>query len=59
MRLKPVSGRPVPDPAFGDLLPDAGREVDPNDPYWIRRLNDGDVVETPAPADKASATAKE
>jgi len=48
MFLTPVKGRQVPDPDRGDHLPDTGREVEPHQ-YWLRRLQDGDVVES-APA---------
>lgn len=48
MFVKPVNGRQVPDPDRGDLLPEAGREVEPNQ-FWNRRVADGDVIEsTPA-----------
>ncbi|BAO88918.1 DUF2635 domain-containing protein [Caballeronia cordobensis] len=49
MRIKPVSGRQVPDPEKGGYLPEEGREVEPN-VYWLRRVEDGDVVEVPADA---------
>lgn len=42
MKLKPLKGRSVPDPARGDLLPADGRNVEPS-PYWLRRISDGDV----------------
>jgi len=35
---------PVYDPENGDFIPVEGREV-PNEQYWYRRLNDGDIVE--------------
>lgn len=41
--LVPTAGRMVPDPARGDLLPTAGREVI-MDTYWQRRINEGDVA---------------
>jgi hypothetical protein len=43
MRIKPVSGRQVPDPEKGGYLPEEGREVEPN-VYWLRRELDGDVT---------------
>lgn len=46
--LKPAEGRRVRKPD-GSLLSDAGELVD-NTPYWIRRVNAGDVVEAKAPA---------
>ncbi|HBP8874077.1 TPA: DUF2635 domain-containing protein [Escherichia coli] len=45
MFLKPVNGRSVPDPARGDMLPEAGRNVEPTT-YWLRRLADKDVTES-------------
>lgn len=49
-----VPARPgllVADPARGDYLPAAGREV-PQSSYWMRRLRDGDVL---SPEDAAAA----
>lgn len=48
MYVKPNAGRKVPDPARGDLLPEAGRNVEPSQ-YWQRRVADGDVVEVQDP----------
>jgi hypothetical protein len=48
----PASGRSVPDPEAGDLLPVEGREV-PNNTWWRRRQADGDVT---LKADKAKPT---
>jgi len=48
MYVKPVEGRPVPDPDRGDTLPPEGRTVEPSQ-YWQRRVIDGDVVETDPP----------
>lgn len=42
MLVKPKDGRSVPDPARGDLLPDAGRNVEESQ-YWYRREQDGDI----------------
>jgi len=44
MFIKPVAGRQVPDPDRGDLLPAEGRNVEPHQ-YWLRRLDDGDIIE--------------
>lgn len=49
----PASGRTVPDPEAGDLLPVGGREV-PDNVWWRRRLADGDVT---FKADKTSTKA--
>lgn len=48
----PASGRSVPDPEAGDLLPVEGREV-PDNAWWRRRQADGDVT---LKADKAQST---
>lgn len=52
MFLKPASGRQVPDPDRGGFLPPEGRNVVPHQ-YWLRRLQDGDVVESSPPQPKA------
>jgi hypothetical protein len=44
MLVKPVPGRTVRDPHSMALLPEDGREVPDNDPFWLRRLRDGDVT---------------
>lgn len=48
----PASGRSVPDPEAGDLLPVEGREV-PDNAWWRRRQADGDVT---LKADKVQST---
>jgi hypothetical protein len=57
MRIKPVSGRQVPDPEKGGYLPEEGREVEPN-VYWLRRIEDGDVTEVSADADEQQSVKK-
>ena len=49
MYVIPAEGLLVPDPVLRDHLPAEGREV-PRDAYWMRRLRDGDVIETTVPA---------
>ena len=50
MKVMPVEGRAVRDPRNMQLLPDEGREVPDGDPFWVRRVRDGDVtVEEPPP----------
>lgn len=53
MKLKPLAGRSIPDPARGDLLPKEGRNVEMST-YWLRRIKAGDVTEVKAET-KASA----
>ena len=51
MLVKPAPGRTVRDPRTMLLLPAAGRDVNIGDPFWARRIRDGDVtVEAPAAA---------
>ena len=50
MFVKPVAGRLVPLPVGGGFLPETGADV-PEEQYWFRRINDGDVEQVePAPA---------
>ena len=44
MRVKPAEGRAVRDPRTMVLLTDEGREVPDGDPFWARRVRDGDVT---------------
>jgi hypothetical protein len=55
MYIQPIAGRNVPDPVRGDLLPPEGRDVESTQ-YWQRRLNDGDVTESPSESENASIT---
>lgn len=50
MFVKPAAGLQVRDPVLRDLLPPEGREVPDYDPYWLRRLRDGDVIRATPPA---------
>jgi len=56
----PASGRAVPDPEAGDLLPVEGREVT-DGAWWRRRLADGDITVKAAklPTPKALAAKPE
>lgn len=54
--IKPAKGVKVRDPKTGEHLPEAGAEVIKNR-YWLRRLGDGDVVETTKPDAQGSASA--
>lgn len=48
--LKPAPGLKVRTPQ-GGFLPDEGAEVERNS-FWVRRINDGDVIETDPPKAK-------
>jgi hypothetical protein len=50
MWVKPVPGRTVRDPHSMALLPAEGREVNDSDPFWLRRVRDGDVTVEPTQA---------
>ncbi len=56
--IKPANGIKVRDPQTGEHLPEAGAEK-PRSHYWLRRLKDGDAVETKAPAMVKAATTKQ
>jgi hypothetical protein len=43
MKVKPAPGRAVRDPTSMQLLPDEGAVVPDDDPFWTRRVLDGDV----------------
>ncbi|AMO47620.1 DUF2635 domain-containing protein [Kosakonia sp. ML.JS2a] len=53
MFVKPVTGRSVPDPARGDLLPEEGRNVEENN-YWLRREAAGDIQRVDAKPKKVN-----
>ena len=53
MYIKPV--RATADPERGGYLNEAGRHVEAT-PYWVRRLQDGDVVEVDPPPDQYAPT---
>ncbi len=55
MFVKPVTGRTVPDPVRGDLLPETGRNVDESS-YWHRRRVAGDVEINPETTTKKAAS---
>ena len=44
MKVIPVEGRNVRDPRSMQLLPAEGRDVRDGDPFWLRRVRDGDVT---------------
>ena len=44
MKVIPAQGRVVRDPRSMMLLPEDGREVPDGDPFWARRIRDGDVT---------------
>jgi hypothetical protein len=43
MKVNPVPGRLVRDPITGREVTEPTEVLD-NDPFWIRRINDGDVT---------------
>lgn len=45
--LTPKKGLVVLDPATLVPLPEDGARVQGNDEHWIRRINEGDVIERP------------
>ena len=57
MNVIPAPGRTVADPFLGDNLPPEGREVEANQ-YWLRRIDDGDVIEGIKPKVKGASNAK-
>ena len=59
MKVMPVEGRAVRDPRNMQLLPDEGREVPDGDPFWVRRVRDGDVTVEEAPPPDPPAVTKE
>lgn len=56
MFIKPKDNKQIPDPVRGGFLPEQGAEVDVNDMYWQRRINDGDVEISTKKAEKAPKT---
>jgi hypothetical protein len=58
MKVVPAPGRAVRDPRSMMLLPDEGRDVPDDDPFWNRRLRDGDVtIAAPPPEQQKAASA--
>jgi hypothetical protein len=58
MKVKPAPGRAVRDPVTMELLPDEGATVRDDDPFWTRRVLDGDVeviADDPPPETLAGA----
>ena len=55
MYVIPAKGRQVPDPFLGDNLPPQGREVEANQ-YWLRRILDEDVTEGTPPVEQTEAS---
>ena len=42
--VKPQDGKIVRDPKSKQILPPEGKKIDPKQPYWLRRIKDGDVI---------------
>lgn len=56
MYVYPKPGVLTRDPVKKDLLPESGRAVADMDPFWLRRIADGDVLKgTPPPPAKTSS----
>ena len=58
MKVRPAEGRAVRDPVSMMLLPDEGATVPDDDPFWTRRVIDGDVeviTDDPPPPPDARA----
>jgi uncharacterized membrane protein len=60
MKVKPAEGRTVRDPESMELLPPEGGIVRDNDPFWTRRVRDGDVevIAEEAPEPKPAAATR-
>lgn len=50
MHVRPAPGCAVRDPFTRELLPEAGADV-PDTDFWLRRLLQGDVVQSIAPTE--------
>ncbi|CAG9256244.1 DUF2635 domain-containing protein [Paraburkholderia caribensis] len=59
MFVKPAAGMKIRDPDMKDFLPDEGRDVPDDHLYWVKRLNDKDVVlaEQPSPLEGSQQAA--
>lgn len=55
MKIYPVPGCLVRDPVTGRDVAEA-TEVSDSDPFWIRRLADGDVSATPPKTEESQGT---
>lgn len=53
MFVRPADGLNIRDPETGNYLPKTGQIV-PRSSFWLRRLKDGDVVESTAPSASAA-----
>jgi len=49
--IKPAPGIRIADPQSGEYLPEAGALM-PRSGFWLRRLQDGDVLVAPAQEQK-------
>lgn len=54
MLVYPKPGVLTRDPVKKDLLPESGRQVSEHDPFWARRIADGDVTTRKPPTAKPS-----
>lgn len=50
--IKPKDGLKIRDPETKRIIPENGVKITELTDYWVRRINDGDVTQIPAQADK-------
>lgn len=50
--IVPKQGLKVRDPETKRIIPENGVKIPALTDYWVRRINDGDVTQLPAQADK-------
>lgn len=55
MFIYPKPGVSTRDPVKKDLLPETGRDVPAGNPYWLRRVADGDVTTTKPASPKSTS----
>lgn len=56
--IRPARGIRIADPQTGEYLPEGGQLM-PRSGFWLRRLKDGDVVETSPATRKSAPSGKE
>lgn len=48
----PAEGLKIRDPQTKKIIPENGVKIPELTDYWVRRINDGDVIQAPTQADK-------